>query len=137
MVAGNWSIGDNNIWKYYPDKGRVNDAHSYTDKDVAYKYWFHELGHAHGLHHRDEWGGQLMDSGDLTAMSLNKSECEEWNAAYDLNASSTETVNHDHSHDNGGSVTCGPTDRTSTDVDMEKLENKSVTRPTVEKKEEL
>jgi len=79
MCAGDWTYDDQNVW--VGKKGRIN-----TDRcpsvDSAVKYWYHELGHAHGLDHRDQWGGQLMDPHDTEAMHLNSSECQEWKSAY-------------------------------------------------------
>lgn len=79
MCAGDWTYDDHNVW--VGKKGRINTDRCPTSQS-AVKYWYHELGHAHGLGHRDEWGGQLMDPHDPEAMHLNASECQEWNGAY-------------------------------------------------------
>lgn len=138
MVAGDWAVGESNVWNYAADKGRINDQHCYNDKDVAYKYWFHEVGHAHGLHHRDEWGGQLMDSGDLDAMHMNSSECTTWKNAYSASTStvSDDGSNHHGDHDHGGRVLCStpPRNRDNSEGDVE---SQTVTRVTVEKQVDL
>lgn len=138
MVAGDWAYGNDNVYNHIDDKGRINDQHCYQDKDVAYKFWFHEVGHAHGLQHRNEWGGQLMDSGDLDAMHLNSSECTTWRNNYSASTStqSDDGSNHHGDHDHGGRVICSPPPR-NRDNDEGDVESRTVTRVTVEKQVDL
>lgn len=44
IVAGDWTFSENNAW--YTTKGRIN-ADRCPTSESAYKYWYHELGHAH------------------------------------------------------------------------------------------
>lgn len=80
MLAGKWTDDDKNKFVQGANKGRINTERC-ADPDAAYKYWFHEVGHAHGLED-DEWDRRLMDPKDWYAMAMKGYECSEWNDTY-------------------------------------------------------
>lgn len=77
MVAGKWE-NQHNVWS--GRSGLINTEQC-VSSDAAYKYWFHEIGHAHGLPDA-EWTVRLMDPNHWEAMKMNSDECSEWNDTY-------------------------------------------------------
>ncbi len=133
MVAGDWTLSENNAW--YTTKGRINDDKC-ASAGAAYKYWFHEMGHAHDLPHRDELLGQLMDPHDQTAMHMNQEECNEWNETYYISNTSNideDVENWDSKKNTKQHFECGPSKE-----DVQNFEGGSdFKKPTIKSKEPL
>jgi hypothetical protein len=80
MLCGTWSFSEHNVWDNGTHIGRVNSSRT-SGGPSAYKYWFHETGHAHTLCHRD--GDYLMDPDQLYDMAMESNETSRWYDVYD------------------------------------------------------
>ncbi len=83
MICGaTWGISDPHVWSYQHHIGRVNGLRAAGSQTIARKYWYHELGHAHTLCHRNE-GGALMNPDSPTGLEMNRTETSQWYDVYD------------------------------------------------------
>lgn len=80
MLAGDCRLGVRNRFDYENHCGMINEKRCATG-GVSVKYWYHELGHAHGLNHRTG-GGALMAPRDWYGMGLTARETARWRGAY-------------------------------------------------------
>lgn len=104
MLAGNWTLDDHNCWFYNYHIGRINSDRCF-DQDAALKYWYHEVGHAHQLGHRNETGEELMDPEDWYGMGLNSGETSHWYDIYDTSQGDCDGP-HDHPDSGQSDTSC-------------------------------
>lgn len=95
MLAGSWSSSDHNLWNWEHHCGRLNDWRC-VGSDAAVKYFYHELGHAHLLGHRDDPGEELMDSSDWYGMEMTNGEADHWYNIYSSQQGTCDGSSHNH-----------------------------------------
>lgn len=100
MLCGTWGMNERHLWSHEACTGRVNSLRA-PNQLAAWKYFYHELGHAHLLNHTDQSG--LMSMRNWFSFALSEPEARRWYGIYDASQSSCEAPETDgRSRGDGG-----------------------------------
>lgn len=122
MLAGTFGYSEHNLWSWTNHIGRINSSRC-ANNHAAKKYWYHELGHAHTLGHRDT-RGKMMNPDSWFGFSLNSDETEQWRDSYSYSVCSSTTQHQKNEQTNEG----------VTESELAKRDGQEIRLPTVVEK---